>query len=49
VLEHLIRLQTKYIDSKNDISEQDLRNQYDNMMIAIADIVTAGGVTGRTS
>ena len=38
-----IRLQTKYIDSKNDISEQDLRNQYDNMMIAVADIVTAGG------
>ena len=37
------RLQTKYIDSKNDISEQDLRTQYDNMMIAIADIVTAGG------
>ena len=37
------RLQASYIDQKNDLSENDVRHQYDNMMIAVNDIVTAGG------
>lgn len=37
------RLQASYIDRKNDLSENDVRHQYDNMMIAVNDIVTAGG------
>lgn len=38
------RLQASYIDRKNDLSENDVRHQYDNMMIAVNDVVTAGGV-----
>ena len=36
------RLQETHIDGKGDISEQDVRRQYDSMMLASADIVTAG-------
>ena len=32
-----------YIDSRHDVSEDDVRHQYDNMMVAVADIVNAGG------
>ena len=38
------RLQASYIDKKNDLSENDVRHQYDNMMLAANDVVTAGGV-----
>ena len=37
------RLQSSYIDTRNDLSENDVRHQYDNMMIAVNDVVTAGG------
>ena len=40
----LQRMQASYIDRKNDLSENDVRHQYDNMMIAVNDVVTAGGV-----
>ena len=36
---HMARLQGRYIDGKNDISENDLRRQYDNMMTACAGII----------
>ncbi len=36
------RMQAAYIDKKNDISENDVRHQYDNMMIAVNDVVNAG-------
>ena len=39
----LQRMQASYIDKKNDLSENDVRHQYDNMMIAVNDVVTAGG------
>ena len=37
------RLKASYVDKKNDLSENDVRHQYDNMMIAVNDVVTAGG------
>ena len=36
---HMARLQARYIDGKNEISENDLRLQYDNMMTACAGII----------
>ena len=39
----LQRLQASYIDSRNDLSENDVRHQHDNMMISVRDIVSAGG------
>ena len=39
----LNRLMASYIDSRHDVSEDDVRHQYDNMMVAVADIVNAGG------
>ena len=36
------RLQKTRIDSKSDISEQDVRGQYDSMMLAVADLQSAG-------
>ena len=39
----LQRLQASYIDTRNDLNENDVRHQYDNMMIAVQDIVSAGG------
>jgi hypothetical protein len=39
----LQRMQASYIDKKNDLSENDVRHQYDNMMIAVNDVVSAGG------
>ena len=35
-------MQASYIDKKNDILENDVRHQYDNMMIAVNDVVNAG-------
>ena len=37
------RLHARYIDSRADISEDDLRLQFDSMMVAEADIMRAGG------
>ena len=37
------RLQSSHIDSRADLSEDDLRLQYDQMMVAHADIQRAGG------
>ena len=39
----LNRLMASYIDSRHDVSEDDVRHQYDNMMVAVADIINAGG------
>ena len=39
------RLQKTQIDSKSDISEQDVRGQYDSMMLAVADLQAAGAAT----
>ena len=39
------RLQKPQIDSKSDISEQDVRGQYDSMMLAVADLQAAGAAT----
>ena len=36
---HMARLQARYIDGKNEISENDLRLQYDNMKTACAGII----------
>ena len=36
-------LQASYISARNDVSEDDLRHQFDNMQIACNDIVRAGG------
>ena len=40
----MARLQGRYIDSKNDIDEADLRLQYDSMMVAKAGIQRTGNV-----
>ena len=40
---HIARLQAHYIDPKSDISETDLRAQYDAMMIAKGGILRTGG------
>ena len=39
----LQRLQASYISARNDVSEDDLRHQFDNMQVACNDIVRAGG------
>ena len=39
---HMARLQGRYIDGKSDISENDLRRQYDTMMTAAAGIQRTG-------
>ena len=39
----LQRLQASYIDSRNDLSENDVHHQHDNIMISVRDIVSAGG------
>ena len=39
------RLQKPQIDSRSDISEQDVRGQYDSMMLAVADLHAAGATT----
>ena len=39
------RLQKPQIDSKSDISEQDVRGQYDSMMLAVADLKAAGATS----
>ena len=38
----IARLQTSYIDPKNDIREEDLRAQFDGMQVATAGIVRSG-------
>ena len=38
----ITRLQRSHIDSRADLSEQDIRAQYDSMMIAVADLQAAG-------
>ena len=45
----LNRLMASHIDARADLSENDVRHQYDNMMIAIADIVRSGGRSARPS
>ena len=37
------RLHARYIESRADLSEDDLRLQFDSMMVAEADVVRAGG------
>ena len=39
------RLHQRYIDSRADLSEDDLRLQFDSMMVAEADVVRAGGAS----
>ena len=38
----ITRLQRSHIDSRADLNEQDVRTQYDSMMIAVADLQAAG-------
>ena len=38
----ITRLQQSHIDAKADLCEQDVRTQYDSMMIAVADLEAAG-------
>ena len=39
---HMQKLQAHYIDARSDISEDDLRMQYDSMMVAKAGIIRCG-------
>ena len=39
----LQRLQASYVDQRNDLNENDVRHQYDNMMLAVQDITNSGG------
>ena len=41
---HIARLQAHYIDPRAEINENDLRLQYDSMMVAVAGIVRTGNV-----
>ena len=42
------RISAKYIDPKSPLSEDDLRYQFDQMQLANADIVAAGGTQQLT-
>ena len=42
---HMARLQAHYIDPRNEISEDDLRLQYDSMMTAKAGIIRTGNTS----